>query len=101
MAKAKVSIDPPAETENEAEQETTAEQPAADPPEAGSMRIKFRLPNNGAKVFTSKGPKLHGAVCELPEAEAQGYCALDLAHPTDKELEPGPAALLYVDDPHD
>ena len=96
MAKAKVSIDPPAETEHEAEPQTTAEQP-----EAGSMRIKFRLPNNGAKVFTSKGPKLHGAVCDLPEAEAQGYCALDLAHPTDKGLEAGPAALLYVDDPHD
>ena len=97
MPKPKAKIDPPAEPENEAEQDDT-EPTQESGPAAGDMRIKFRIPDNGAKVFTSDGPKLHGAVCDLPADEAQGYCDRDLAHPTDQDLNGGPAAK-YVPGP--
>ncbi len=72
------------------------DQPEAPTPGAELLRIKFRVPGNGAKVTTSQGGKLRNAVCELPVAEARRYCDLDLAHVTDDDLSDGPKPEFYI-----
>jgi len=53
--------------------------------EAEEMKIRVRLPQERAKIFTSKGPQCDGAVISLPIAEAEKYCEREQAIPTNLE----------------
>ena len=50
---------------------TTRKKTTAEP----TIRVRVTLNDPEAKLFTSRGPLLHGSVVERPEDEGRRYCA--------------------------